>query len=385
MIYTVLPVGSFHGWGICGKYIIKELSRWDQVRLVNGQLKKESFENELDYRFFKELLISEDEMERQIKLNATSLPDPIIQAMNNRNYLPNLPQLRGSKNIGYTFFEDNIIPKQNIENANRYYDQVVAGSSWCEEMLRFYGLSKVTTIIQGIDPMVFNPEHKEKEYFKDRFVIFSGGKFELRKGHDIVLKSFKVLQDRYPDVLLITGWYNQWPQSINTMAGSPYLNFEMTTGNFFDLINQLLVDIGIDSNRVILLPAYPNQMMPRIYKNTDLGFFPNRCEGGTNLVLMEYMACGKPVLGSFNSGHKDILSDNNSIKINQMGVLKVSVNGTKSAVWDEPFLDETIEKLDWAYQHRDDIKALGRQAGKDLAALTWERTGRQFFELIEKI
>ncbi|OGP50498.1 MAG: hypothetical protein A2Y79_06290 [Deltaproteobacteria bacterium RBG_13_43_22] len=383
MIYTVLPLGSFHGWGICGKYIVKELSRWDIIRLVNGEIKPESFENELDYRFFKKLIISEEELESQMKPNNNPFPDPVLQAMNNQDYLPNLPQLRGSKNIGYTFFEDNIIPKKNIENADGFFDLVVAGSSWCEEMLRFHGLRRATTIIQGIDPMVFNPDHKEKEYFTDRFVIFSGGKFELRKGHDIVIKAYKALQDRYPDVLLITSWFNQWPQSINTMAGSPYLNFQVTTDNFFDLINQVLLDTGIDLSRVIHLPPYPNLMMPRIYKNTDLGFFPNRCEGGTNLVLMEYMACGKPVLGSFNSGHKDILSDHNSIKINQMGVLNVSVNGTKTAVWDEPFLDETIEKLDWAYQHRDEIGALGRQAGKDLANLTWERTGRQFFELIK--
>ncbi len=383
MIYTVLPLGSFHGWGICGKYIIKELSQWDKVCLVTEEVKRESFENELDFRFFRELMMPKEEFDLVMKPNNTSFPYPVIQAMNNHNYLPNLPQLRGSKNIGYTFFEDNIISKQNIENAARYYDVVVAGSSWCEEMLRFYGLSNVTTIIQGIDPMVFNPNQKEKEYFKDKFVLFSGGKFELRKGHDIVIKAYKVLQDRHPDVLLITGWFNQWPQSINTMAGSPYLNFQMISDNFFDLITRVLVDNGIDLSRVINLPAYPNLMMPSIYKNTDLGFFPNRCEGGTNLVLMEYMACGKPVLGSFNSGHKDILTGNNAVRINEMGVLKVSVNGNETAVWDEPFLDETIEKLDWAYQHRDEIGELGRQAGKDLATKTWEQTGKQFYELVK--
>jgi glycosyltransferase involved in cell wall biosynthesis len=382
MIYTVLPLGSFHGWGICGKYIIKELTQKDQVRLINGELRPDAFENELDYRFFKELLIPQEELDRIIQQKDGPIQAPVLQAMNNHNYLPTLPQLRGKKNIGYTFFEDNIIPRQNIENAARFFDVVVAGSSWCEEMLRFHGLNRVTTIIQGIDPMIFNPNHKEKEYFKERFVLYSGGKFELRKGHDIVIKAYKVLQDRYPDVLLITSWFNQWPQSINTMAGSPYLKFRMTTEDFSNLIGQVLLDNGIDLSRVINLPAYPNMMMPKIYKNTDLGFFPNRCEGGTNLVLMEYMACGKPVLGSFSSGHKDVLTDNNSIKINQMGVLNVAVNGTDTAVWDEPFLDETIEKLDWAYHHRDELKKRGEQAGKDLAGQTWEQTGRQFFELM---
>jgi glycosyltransferase involved in cell wall biosynthesis len=382
MIYTVLPVGSFHGWGVCGKYIIRELSKKDRVGLVNGELSPEAFENILDYRFFKERVVKEGEKERLFARNNGPLPHPVLQAMTNHDYRPLLPQVRGMNNFGYTFFEDNIIPRSNIENADHFFDLVIAGSTWCEEMLRFHGLKRVKTILQGIDPMIFNPWQKGKEYFLDRFVIFSGGKFELRKGQDIVIKAFKVLQDRYDDVLLVTGWFNQWPQSIHTMSGSPYLKFQMTSEDFFELLNQLMVDNGIDLKKVINLPLYPNVNMPAIYKNTDLGFFPNRCEGGTNLVMMEYMACGKPVLGSFSSGHKDILTDQNALVIRKMGALDVSINGTRTAVWDEPLLEETIEKLDWAYHHRDEIKTLGDQAGKDLAQLTWERTGKQFYDLL---
>ncbi|MEW6188004.1 MAG: glycosyltransferase family 4 protein [Thermodesulfobacteriota bacterium] len=382
MIYTVLPVGSFHGWGVCGKYIIRELSKKETVLLVNGELSADAFENVLDYRFFTSLSVGEKEKEDLLAPDNGPLPGPVLQAMTNHDYRPLLPQVKGKTNFGYTFFEDNVIPRSNIENAENSFDLIIAGSSWCEEMLRFHGLKRVKTIIQGIDPMIFNPHQKEKEYFRDRFVIFSGGKFELRKGQDIVIKAFKALQDRYDDVLLVTGWFNQWPQSIHTMSGSPYLKFQMASNDFFETITQVLVDNGIDLKKVINLPLYPNVNMPAIYKNTDLGFFPNRCEGGTNLVMMEYMACGKPVLGSFSSGQKDVLSDQNALIIRKMGTLDVSVNGTRTAVWDEPHLDETIEKLDWAYHHRKEIQTVGQQAGKDLAELTWGRTGNQFYNVI---
>ena len=48
--------------------------------------------------------------------------------------------------------------------------------------------------------------------FDDRFVIFSGGKLEYRKGQDIVIAAFKIFQKRHPEALLITAWHNVWPQ-----------------------------------------------------------------------------------------------------------------------------------------------------------------------------
>lgn len=382
MIYTVLPVGNTHGWGVCGKYLVRELAKKEPVRLVNGHLRPESFESLLDYKFFQGITIQPVELDELLRKEEGVIEATVLQAINNQDNLPLLPKLRGRRNIGYTFFEDNVLNRAQIQNAEKYYDVVVTGSTWCEEMLRFYGLKRVKTVIQGIDPMIFNPLHKDKEYFFDRFVVFSGGKFELRKGQDIVIKAYKVLQDRYDDVLLVTSWFNQWPQSIHTMSGSPYLQFQLTSNDFYENINRVLLENRIDLQRVIHLPLYPNVTMAAVYKNTDLGFFPNRCEGGTNLVMMEYMACGKPVLASYSSGHKDVINEKNAVLIKKMGTLEVSVNGVRTAVWDDPSLEEAVEKLDWAYHHREELTVLGKRAGEDLSRMTWEEMGQRFYEVI---
>ena len=47
--------------------------------------------------------------------------------------------------------------------------------------------------------------------------------------------------------------------------------------------------------------------MSSLLKQADLAVFPNRCEGGTNLVAMEAIACGIPTLLSANSGHLDLM------------------------------------------------------------------------------
>ncbi len=382
MILAALPTGSFHGWGVCGKYIVKELSRITEVRLVTEGFDMNAIGDELDFRLLQRTLVSDREQQWITSGQPLEVDYPVLQAINNITGSSNYPRLRGTNNVGYTFFENNILSASYIENSVKFFDTVVTGSGWCEEVLRSYGLRHVTTVIQGIDPTIFNPLYNEKEYLRDHFVVFSGGKFELRKGQDIVIRAYKVLQDRYKDTVLVNSWFNQWPASMHTMAASPHIRFSPAADDYIALINQILGDNGIDIGRVITLPLYPNIMMPRLYKNTDIGLFPNRCEGGTNLVMMEYMACGKPVIASFSSGHKDVMTDDNCLKLANLRSITIANNEQNVATWDEPDLEEAVAKLDWAYHHRDALRKIGERAGEDLRRMTWQETGKRFYAIL---
>lgn len=46
------------------------------------------------------------------------------------------------------------------------------------------------------------------------------------------------------------------------------------------------------------------------------------------------------------------------------------------AIWYNPDLDETISHLEWAYQHREEIRSIGTQAGKDLSQHTWKQSAQ---------
>ena len=384
MMYAVLPTGSFHGWGVCGKYITKELSRITEIGLITEGFDQASIQDVFDYRLLKGLLVPEHEQQQLRNGAAVTVDVPVLQNIMDKSLRPALPAFRGSWNVGYTFFEDTVLHPSFIENGRRFYDVVVTGSLWCEEVLRGYGLTNVATIIQGVDPTIFNPAHATKEYLQDQFVIFSGGKFELRKGQDLVIRAFKVLQDRYKDVMLVNSWYNHWAASMQTMSASPHIRFAPKSGDYNALMEQTFVENGIDPRRVITLPPLPNIMMTRIYRNTDIGLFPNRCEGGTNLVLMEYMACGKPAIASYSSGHRDVLTDRNSLPLRVLRPISISQNGEQVAVWDDPQLDEVIAPLDWAYHLRDGIRTIGSEAGRSMAPLTWERTAQQFHDVLNK-
>lgn len=43
--------------------------------------------------------------------------------------------------------------------------------------------------------------------------------------------------------------------------------------------------------------------MPEVFREVDLAVFPNRCEGGANLVAMEAFAYGLSCLILQNTGH----------------------------------------------------------------------------------
>ena len=382
MIYLILPCGGQYGWGLCGKYLVRELSDFAEIKYISEPFELDDIGDELDFQFLKSkhmLLqdISPTGSDPHVQFN-----HPVLKAITDESLKPWLTNLRGEFTVGYTFFESNVLPAQNIQCGKDSFDVIVTGSTWCEEVLRKYGLNKVFTIIQGIDPQLFNPSHAQKELFKDHFVVFSGGKFELRKGQDIVIKAYKVLQDRHPDVMLVNAWYNPWNFSMKTMESSPYIECRITETDYLNNINNLLNVNGVDLNRVINVMPRSNAQMAQLYKNTDVGLFPNRCEGGTNLVLMEYMACGKPVIASFSSGHKDVINPSNSIPIKNMKSLNITSRGELQAVWDDPDLDETIAHLEAAYLNRNALQLTGKQAGADLAQLTWQKTGQAFYHLL---
>lgn len=378
MLHLVFHVGNNFGWGICAKHLTLELSRLCPVNLITWPFTLKGLDDDFDYLFLKSVSSERDAF---LATHAEKLKDPVIQAITNHQLMPLEPKIKGRYNVGYTFFEVTSLPKECRDNVREHFDVVVAGSSWCENILRQHGIERTTTICQGVDHTVFNPCENEKGFFADKFVVFSGGKLELRKGQDLVIRAFKVLQDKHDDVLLINSWFNQWGFSMKTMAASPYINFNTDAQDYFTAIDKILLDNGVDPKKVLTLPPKPNISMARVYKNTDCGIFPNRCEGGTNLVLMEYMACGKPVIVSNSSGHRDVVDEHNAILLNRMKPMTVVQDGEPDMQWDDPDVDEIIDRLEWAYHNRDALKSLGEAAGKSMRRFTWKAAAKTFYDL----
>jgi glycosyltransferase involved in cell wall biosynthesis len=352
-LYLGLVEGNNYGWGVCSRYLIRELSRLTDCRVLSAT-----------------------------DGSATNggLEGCLFQALTGADFFPLFPKARGRRNYGYTFFE-NELTRHSIENA-KTYDLVLVGSSWCRDRLIERGIENCEVLIQGIDPQLYQPRDEEPD--AERFIIFSGGKFELRKGQDLVLRAFKVLQDKYPDIWLVNCWYNLWPESLRLMKHSQHIRFEPQDGPWQALMQHTYALNGLDASRIVTCDLMSSELLPELYHRSHIGVFPNRCEGGTNLVLMEYMACGKPVIATNGSGHRDILTKANALLLNDLSEYRVvGADNTLIARWQEPSLDELIARLEWAYQHRKAIRTLGRRAGEDLKGYTWEASARRLLNIID--
>jgi glycosyltransferase involved in cell wall biosynthesis len=389
MIYLALPTGAGHGWGIVGMGLARAMARLapGNVRLLTDPFTPDSVGDELVYRDLAALLPRAGEPGSRPGGGVTMLDGPLVMCAVDKQFNSAAPQWRGTKTVCHAVFEENIFQPAWIAKA-RQYDVIATASTWCTKVLTDCGLGGVQTAIQGIDPAVFYPLPGEladnaRDFLRGQFVIFSGGKFEYRKAQDVVIRAVKVLQDRHKDVFLVNAWFNPWPQSFETMRASPHLAWPVASGPYVEVMNKLLAHNGLDLARVVTMSPRTNGLMARIYRNSDVGLFPNRCEGGTNLVMMEYMGCGKPVVATAATGQADVIKEGHALVIKTKGEVTLSGPAGPLARWPEPDLEDTVEKLERAYQHRGEMAALGGKAGEVMKRqFTWEDTAKAFLRIL---
>lgn len=209
---------------------------------------------------------------------------------------------RGRVNLGYCFFES-ALGSAALENS-KSYDVIFAGSQWCIDRLAERGITNTKLLIQGVDSKIFRPRLPRKP--DGQFRIFSGGKFEYRKGQDLVVKAFAKFSKGYPTAHLVCSWFNPWPQLLFSMGNEISLPSGKFAGDQKLFIELTMHKAGIAADRFTVLPQLSQSDLPNEMTNTDIGLFPNRCEGGTNLVLMEYASAGRKVIANAKTGHADI-------------------------------------------------------------------------------
>ena len=380
MLHLIFPIGSRSGWDICGKYLAIEISKLTDISLVTSSpITFDQIGDELEYCSISRLPINsidEDYFDRTQNL----LKGVSLRTLNDLDLSIWLGDIRSEITIGYTFYLGS--PLTELQKASaKNLNIIIAGSSFSEVQLNNAGIENTRTIIQGINPQLFNPSSNLKSLFNDRFVIFSGGKFEFRKGQDIVLRAFKIFSDRHSDAILVNSWVNQWDFSLNTMFASCLIDFCFDSKDYVGSMNRLYQLNGIDPEKVITLSIKPSHLLSYIFKNSDIGLFPNRCEGGTNLMLMEYMACGKPVIATSKTGHSDIVREENSFSLKNYG--PVSTRGDHSSEypgWVEPDIEEILDHLETAYNDPDLCKKKGEAAGESLSELTWQKSALEFYQ-----
>lgn len=257
------------------------------------------------------------------------------------------------------FAEDTAQLDRGSLNAPR---AILGGSQWLATRL---GASSLV-FQQGVDHALFCPGPKPR-LVGDGPVIFSGGKLEWRKGQDIVIAAFRDLLRTHPDATLLTAWQNPWPQTIRGFTTLPRSTEPLA-------LTAWLTTLGIPAANHVEIGRVPHHTMPYYLRCADVAVFPNRCEGGTNLVAMEAMACGIPTILSDGTGHHDLYA----MRLPGKPVAPAhGYAGTEG--WVEVDPRELADAVRYVLQPSD-FSVPPLRPGIPIGELTWERCARQILD-----
>ncbi|MDX2223514.1 MAG: glycosyltransferase family 4 protein [Rhodospirillaceae bacterium] len=307
----------------------------------------------------------------RFRAGSGALEMPLLHALGDKLELPDvLSGLTGRPELGLVFFESAVIPAERVESARRFA-AVVAGSSWNAEVARRHGVHLVRTCLQGVDLGLFKPGPRTGR-FASRFAVFSGGKLEYRKGQDLVVAAFKRFHARHDDAFLVCAWHNPWPEAARSLAASPHLTSAPGTdaAGRLDVSGWLRAN-GVPEGAFLDLGALSNAETPAILREVDVALLPSRCEGGTNLVAMEAMACGVPAILSRNTGHVDLIAPGNGYPLSFQIPIGQITGRADMTDWGESSIAEIEQALEQAYTDATDRARRGAAAAAFMQTWSW--------------
>jgi len=321
LYYLGQPADGF-GWGVANTNLVRELGKLCDVIVDTGS---------------------------GTRFDAPAFVPVTDSALNPLRKIKRCPRV-----MGYCFTEWPLT--EDAKRNARLYDVLFTGSTWNTNKLLAAGIKQAHTLIQGVDFDRFPPQPPSA---RNGFVVYSGGKYELRKGQDIVLAAMRTFMKIHGDAVLLAAWHNPWAQSAASMTRSWLID---PKDPFKDL----------PQDRVMALPPVPNDQMPAIYRQAHIGLFPNRCEAGTNMVLMEFMASGRPVIATHAHGHTDMTCGD--------GVLRLPAGSPDPAGWANPNVSDVLSLLERAYTRRDQLSAWGAQCRQHVEQFTWAASAQRIFK-----
>jgi len=192
--------------------------------------------------------------------------------------------------IGFPIFEldqFNDIEKHHLSSL----DGIVVCSEWAASIIRdqIWPLKKVPINVAplGVDTTIFTPTPPPD---RTKTIFFNCGKWEKRKGHDVLIRAFNKAFSGTEDVEL---WM---------MCANPF-NSEEENRDWHMMYSH---------PKVRIIPRVStHEDVYNIMCKVDCGVFPSRAEGW-NLEALEMMAIGRPIIITDYSAHTEYCSKTNA-------------------------------------------------------------------------
>lgn len=197
---------------------------------------------------------------------------------------------RGAAGLLYSYF---IVQRRLLA----YAGNIIAVSPVVsDDIRRWFGrgpAAKCTVIPNGIDLERFRPDMAARRRIREEYgisddqkVVLSLGRLTFAKGHHLAMEAVEIMAARGLDVrLMIAG------------AG-PYMN----------ALKKSVKERGM-TGRVIFTGHIENDLTAAYYNAADLFVMPTLTLEGLPFVLLEAMACEKPVIATRRGGNLELIRD----------------------------------------------------------------------------
>jgi len=190
---------------------------------------------------------------------------------------------------------------------------LVPSTEWMNLAVSVYGISEKSLVLfpNGVDTAKFNSSAKsgrlrEMLGLENKSILLFAGRISRIRGLEYLIEAMARVAEKEPDArLLIIG---EGPEKMRLVILSKRLGIE---------------------NFVIFVNAMSHDTMPEFMCLADVAIGPlirlPITVGTIPIKVLEYMACGKPVIACYGGLSKDLISGNDGVLINQGNVEELSL------------------------------------------------------------
>jgi glycosyltransferase involved in cell wall biosynthesis len=230
-------------------------------------------------------------------INKTENYDPSAPCLKIYHAYDLAPKIGNGEYFVYPFFELDTLSKMERHNLS-CCDKIFTSSDWYKNVLIKNNIKTPISVIPlGVDLSIFDYKLSEQiENKNEKYIFCTIGKWEIRKGYDILLDLFMKAFSKKDDVEL-------W---ICASSDNGYISQEEKSQWHHMYQNNEYAD-----KIKIFPPLKTHADIAKLISYTDCGLYISRAEGW-NLELLETMAMNKPVIASNYSAHTQFCNNDNS-------------------------------------------------------------------------
>ncbi|HVT59286.1 MAG TPA: glycosyltransferase [Thermoanaerobaculia bacterium] len=269
---------------------------------------------------------------------------------------------RGRYKIGYTMLEVDGFPAEWVRQANRM-DEIWVPSEFNRQGFLRSGLRRPIHVMPlGVDIDHFHPAIKSHPNPAGEFVFLSLFEWGERKEPKLLLRAFNEVFSSEEPVRLLCKVINRDP-SVHVKEEIRRLRLSQSGGKISYLFNL----------------EFPHHQLGSLYRSADCFVAISRGEGW-DMPLMEAMACGLPAIATDWGAHTEFVHPGIAYPLRSRRTVPAVARCPYYAgfSWADPDPDQLRHLLRHVYEHRDEARARGMAAAREMAARwTWGQAAQR--------